>query len=268
MGFPFSAVLLFWMAGAGCAWGWGPEGHILVAEIAQRFLTPAAQARLRTEFNINRLARVANWADRIKSQRPETRPWHYTNLPRGERRYRPERDCPAGDCVTEMIPRMAQRLAEPGGTPRRRLEALMFLVHLVGDVHQPMHLGNPEDRGGNEIPLRWKGRPTNLHALWDHDLIETGGRSLLQYASVLADRITPGEVREWTPSTAREWTEESRRWVLEAGYPLRLNPLGEPSREYLETARRLVRRQLQKAGVRLAALLNRLLDSPQPLTGN
>jgi len=248
-----------WFAWAAPAGAWGPEGHALAAGIAERRLSPETRDTLRREFNIIRLAEVANWADHIKRLRKETRPWHYTNIPAGERRYLRPRDCPTGDCVTEKIPEFARVVADRSAPRKQRTEALKFLVHFMADLHQPMHLGHPEDRGGNEIRVRLRGVETNLHALWDHDLILRGGRSLVQYAAELERAVSPAQARAWLEGTVVGWAQESRNLALDFGYALETDGQGELTPAYITRARAVTERRLQQAGVRLADWLNRNL---------
>lgn len=238
---------------------WGPEGHEIVAEIAQSRLSVHALVVLNKEFSITRLSDVANWADRIKGKRKETRPWHYTNIPEGESQYKKERDCPDGACVTEKIKEFESRIPDKARSRRERQEAVMFLIHFIADVHQPLHLGNPGDRGGNNISIEVPGEKTNLHAVWDHGLIDRGDRSLLKYAAGLSREIIPAEASGWTESGVVEWSGESRKLAMEVGYRLERDKDGRLTQEYLNRARQVVRQQLKKAGVRLAHRLNLVL---------
>lgn len=246
---------------AGAGWAWGPDGHRIAAQIAQHRLHGSVQRYIQGEFNIKRLAAIANWADWIKSKRPATRPWHYTNLPAGETVFDPRRDCPTGDCVTAKIPHFAAILADRDAPSGARREALMFLVHFVADVHQPMHLGNPGDRGGNRIAVQWQGKETNLHAVWDHHLISRRPQSLVQYAAALNRAVSPGQALAWREGDVLQWTLESRTLALRDAYPLTFDGRGELSPRYLEQGRQVVERRLTQAGVRLADLLNRLLKT-------
>ncbi len=249
-------VVLFVASPAGA---WGPQGHAIVAAIAQERLNPATLEILRMDFNINRLADVANWADQIKSQRTETRPWHYTNIPEGETLYVRRRDCPTGDCVTEKIREFASLLESRSRSRHERREALKFLIHFVADIHQPLHLGNKTDRGGNEIAVRVGDERTNLHAVWDHDLIHLDGKSLVEYAAGLAGEISPAQAREWTGSGVVAWSQESRKLALESGYPIDRDDDGRLTGRYLKKAEGIVVQQLKKAGVRLAYRLNQII---------
>lgn len=238
---------------------WGPEGHRIVAIIAQDRLSPDAREIIRKEFSIKNLTDVANWADIVKRRVPKPDLKHYTNIAKGAWKYNQKRDCPKKKCVTEKVREFEIILADKKRSRPERKEAFKFLVHLAADIHQPMHLGNREDRGGNEIKIMFRGKRTNLHALWDSGLIFLQGNSLVQYARILDARTTETEIREWTKSYVADWSNESRALVLKYGYPLSRTQEGELTREYIERGRSVIEEQLRKAGVRLAHILNRSL---------
>lgn len=238
------------------ALAWGPQGHRIIAEIAQQRLKPEVRQAILHEFSIKHLADVANWADQIKSKREETRPWHYCNIASGEFLYSRQRDCPVGNCVIEKILEFTKRLQDGKVKGRSRKEALSYLVHFVGDIHQPLHLGNAGDRGGNSINVIVHGERTNLHAVWDHDLIRRSGKSLVKYAAELSDGVGQGSARARLIPDVVGWANESRKLALHQGYLLEFNKRGELSRHYLEAGEQTVELQLKKAGVRLADLLN------------
>ncbi|QPJ63638.1 MAG: S1/P1 nuclease [Candidatus Nitronauta litoralis] len=240
-------------------WAWGPQGHRIIAQIAEERLKPEIWQAIQDEFSIKHLADVANWADQIKSDRRETRPWHYCNIAEGELLYLQQRDCPHGECVIEKTHFFREELLNPSVVGRKRKEAFMFLVHFVGDIHQPLHMGNAADRGGNTIKVMVSGERTNLHAVWDHDLIHTQGQSLVKYAAKLSASIQKENALEWGARRLVEWANESRKLAVHQGYPLELNDQGELSRHYLKAGEQAVELQLKKAGVRLADLLNKTL---------
>jgi len=147
---------------------------------------------------------------------------------------------------------------------KKRKEALMYLIHFVGDVHQPLHLGNARDRGGNKIRLRFKGKLTNLHALWDGKLINFSGKSLLQYSTGLSLRVTASESVKWNSSEVAEWANESRALALNHAYRLDRPSMMRLSKNYIERSGEIIDLRLSQAGVRLAGLLNRLLSESRP----
>ena len=242
---------------------WGPEGHRIVAIIAQDRLSPNTREIIRKEFNIKNLADVANWADVIKKRDPKPDLKHYANIAEDAWTYNQMRDCPEKKCVTEKIREFEIILADKNRPHPARKEAFKFLVHLVADIHQPMHLGNREDRGGNEIDVMFRGEHTNLHALWDSGLIFLEGNSLVQYAEILDARTTETEIRDWIKSYVVDWSNESRALVLKYGYPLARTEEAELTREYIERGRSVIEEQLRKAGIRLAHILNRSLQGSE-----
>ena len=239
---------------------WSSAGHRIVGHIAEMNLNPQIQKTIRRDFNINHLANVANWADQIKRSDLKPDVLHYTNIAVNHRIYHQARDCPRKRCVTEKIKEYESLLVDPGTSRKTRKEAFKFLVHLVADVHQPMHLGNEEDRGGNEIAVYFGNKPTNLHRVWDHDLIFLEGKSQLQFARELNRLITPENKKHWIGGTPEDWSNESRVLVLDYGYPLQFSRDRELSQNYIYEGRAIVEEQLQRAGIRLAEILNRLLS--------
>ena len=240
---------------------WGPAGHRIVGHIAEMNLDPQVLNTIRKEFNINHLANVANWADAIKGSDRKPDVLHYTNIAVGHRTYNQKRDCPRKRCVTEKIKEYEGILNDPGSSRKTRKEAFKFLVHLVADVHQPMHLGYKKDRGGNDIAVFFGNKPTNLHRVWDHDLIFLKGKTQLQFASQLNRSITLENKKEWVGGTPDDWSNESRALVLDYGYRLQFSKGRELSQNYIREGRVMVEERLQRAGIRLAETLNRLLKN-------
>jgi hypothetical protein len=158
----------------GTALAWGSEGHHIIADIAEQYLEPATAQQAHEMLaldNVTTLAAVSTWADDIRTQRPETAPWHYVNIPINPPdgtppAYDARRDCPTGDCVVAKIGTFEAVLRDKSAPPRHRLEALKFLVHLVGDISQPLHCADNQDRGGNDVHVDFMGWRTNLHAVW------------------------------------------------------------------------------------------------------
>ena len=237
---------------------WGPTGHRIVAHIAEMNLDPEVLKAIQKKFNIKHLASVAHWADAIKERKGRPIIRHYTNIAEGHRTYRQERDCPRKRCVTEKVKAYQQVLADSSESLKRRKDALKFLVHLVADVHQPMHIGNAKDRGGNEIPVVFQGWPTNLHKVWDSKLIFLNGKTEAQFARDLNRSITLENKKKWTRGGVEEWTNESRALVMDYGYVLKFSNGRALSPEYIEGGRAVVNKCLQRAGYRLAHMLNRI----------
>jgi len=236
----------------GSARAWGPVGHQTVAMAARAQLTPEALSRLQELMALEpgtTLADIATWADEHRS--PDTAPWHYVNFPVGDCNYRAARDCPDGQCIVAALDAQLQILGSRASPPER-LQALKWVVHLVGDLHQPLHAGMAEDRGGNRYQLQFLLRWSNLHALWDSGLIH----HMDEDAPTLAARLA----RQFWPSapgslSVRAAAEESCRIARQPGF----YPPDTVGEAYIRTYTPIVEQRLWLASVRLAALLNRAL---------
>ena len=246
--------------------GWGPQGHRLVAMVAANHLTPAARQNVNWLLGNETLASVAVWADAYVAEgHRETAPWHYVNIPVNGSAYVSGRDCPRGDCVVDRIRDQQARLANRSLARADRARALKFVVHFVGDLHQPFHAIGVE-RGGNGIPVSVFGSSTcgrgdpsrsgcNLHGLWDSELI--GHRRLRDgaYAAELERQI---KVRRMTASgSAAEWAMESHALARAALLPAG----GEAGEAYYRTHIGKIDERLALGGLRLARLLNDALGS-------
>jgi hypothetical protein len=246
------------------AHAWGPKGHRLVAGLASGELTPQARAEvarlLRGEAEPT-LAGVSNWADDLRERDPNlgkrSARWHYVNLAEDDCRYRPRAHCPDGDCVIEAIVRQLGLLADRRQPDAVRAQALKFLVHFVGDAHQPLHAGYARDRGGNTVQIQLDGKGTNLHWLWDGEVIASAGMNERRYLRHLQRMPLPAQARIGIDDPAA-WAEASCRIVLRDGfYPSK--PKIEPA--YFSRWRPTADEQLRIAGHRLASLLNDALKA-------
>lgn len=244
------------------AFAWGSEGHRIIAEIAEQHLEPNSAKEVRDLLaieNATSLADVANWADQIRTQRRETAFWHFADIPISAPAYDPSRDCAGGNCVVAKIEQFAKELHDTALPPRERLEALKFLVHFVGDVHQPLHASDNGDRGGNEIHVRFRGRRTNLHAVWDSGILAPAvNGDERSYALRLNRHITPADAARWQTGTPEGWADESHEIAVELIYG-KLTHSGTLPDSYERAALPVVDKQIERAGIRLAVVLNRAL---------
>lgn len=245
------------------AHAWGTEGHEVVAALAARRLTPAAAAEVQRLLGAPpkaAMVAVANWADEIRDRRPATANWHFVNIPITATGYNQRRDCPHDDCV---VARIADSLATLGNRKlpaHTRAEALRFLIHLVGDLHEPLHAADNRDGGGNGIQVLGLGPRTSMHHLWDTGLVQASGRDPMALAARIAASVPPRQWRAWATGTPADWANQSWRLAKEDIYAVtkgrrnvRLN------QDYITRMAPVVRTQLAKAGARLAWLLNRTL---------
>lgn len=265
------------------AGGWGNRGHDIIAFVAFHRLSPAAQQAVRTLLGASTLATAASFADEVRKDRPETAQWHFVDIPRNAAAYDARRDCRAtkrGDCVVKAIERCEAALRHGGsGCGTSRKEALMFLIHLVGDVHQPLHCATdqPDDRGGNDKRVCFfgvcrepDGRAKNLHGVWDSDILVHEGRSeraiIRAIEADLAGR-SAAEIARMAAGGPVAWANETHALAVRAAYA----DLPRPDRAgvyhlggaYEAKDAPVVDTQLTRAAVRLAAVLERLLDHAQ-----
>jgi hypothetical protein len=243
---------------------WGFEAHRVIAEIAEQYLEPQTARQIRGLLaieNATTLAEVSTWADEIRPQHPETRPWHFVDIPihpeAGEPKgYVAARDCPNDDCVVAKIEQFARVMADQQAPERQRLEALKYVVHFVADVHQPLHASNNNDRGGNGVAVTFMGHQTNLHAVWDSGIIGPAVKGdERSYAMQLTREITRTERRRWARGSAISWANESNKIAARIIYG-KLPHSGTLPGTYETDALPTVNTQLERAGVRLAMVLN------------
>jgi hypothetical protein len=238
---------------------WGQLGHRVIARVAAGRLTPEARQEVRSLLGRETLASVATWADQIRAQRPETGPWHYVNIPIWDSIYRPAVVCQRGDCVIAALEAHIAKLGDRRLPRDERAEALKWVVHLVGDMHQPLHVGDRGDRGGNDVKLTYEGKPGNLHAIWDTGLLLATGTSeeqlVVQIERTLRQR---GDLARLTRGTTVEWAMESHAVSRDVAYPFLPRSL-ELDEAYLAKVRPILEDRVLRAGVRLAEVLNRAL---------
>ena len=264
------------------ALAWSAMGHRLVAALAQDELTDTARkevsdllageglaagtplpAGANAQEGATRmlLPAVATWADELRANDPglgrRSSPWHYVNLGEHACQYEAARDCPRGNCVVAAITAQAAILADRTRDRADRAQALKFLVHFVGDVHQPLHAGYAHDKGGNTVQVRFNDRGTNLHSVWDGRLLESAGLDEVAYLARL--RALPVVVPLPTstlPPASAEWAQQACAIATQPGlYPSEAKlPM-----DYADRWRPVADEQLRRAGTQLALLLNAAL---------
>jgi S1/P1 Nuclease len=266
---PVCCVAALLSVRAAPAFAWGSEGHHIAAEIAEQFLEPSTARQVRDLLAIDNettLAQASTWADEIRPQRPQTAPWHYVNIPINPpggtpAAYDPRRDCPTGDCVVAKISAFEAVLRDKAAPPRQRLEALKWIDHLVADINQPLHCADDNDRGGNDVHVMFMGLSTNLHQVWDTGILTHAGiRDERAYALELGHSISPAEGEKWRSGTPADWADDSYGVASNLIYGVWPHGPGDLPASYEQKAIYVVQVQLEKAGVRLAAVLNRDLS--------
>ncbi len=260
-------VAVVGLLAAVAAHAWGPHGHEVVAEVAARELSPGARIeveRLLGDRASNSMREAANWADDARNE-PKWRHtgiWHYLNFVRGDCSYDGRDNCRGGQCVVAAIERETRLLADRRASPERRADALRFVIHFVGDVHQPLHAGFRDDRGGNDFQIRHRREGDNLHGFWDGDMFRAarGKLDVQAHADDLLARPGPPADLAWHNRTAQRWAEQSCRIVQHPDfYPLR----GRIDPAYIAHHSAIADDQLEVAGHRLAQLLNTTLGTPR-----
>jgi hypothetical protein len=253
-----AATLMFAPSGA---FAWGAEGHEVVALIALRELSPAARTQVaRLLGGEAMLVHESNWADEIRDQRRDTGPWHYVDIPLRAPGYDSGRDCPDRDCVVAQIENDVRILGNRGLDKDARADALRFLVHFVADVHQPLHAEDNDDKGGNDVRTLLGRERTNLHHVWDVDVVEGLGRDAGAVAGGIERGLSADQRKAWQSGAPAAWANEAHAIARDQIYPplagrrqLRL------PRDYAWREADVARTQLAKAGLRLAWLLNNVL---------
>jgi hypothetical protein len=232
---------------------WGPTGHRVTGYIAEKYLAKKARKAVRQILGGQSLAMVSTWMDEVRSDSAYDymSDWHWVTIPDGLTYEQAEKN-PNGDIIA-TLERIISDLKSRRLTPQQEAEHLKILVHLVGDIHQPLHVGRGDDRGGNDVRVMWFRTDSNLHRVWDSDMIDD---TRLSYTELAESLLPPADsVRKaWQKSSVRDWAYESmqyRKYVYDTGN----NRLGYSySYKYFY----IVRHRLLQAGIRLAGILNEI----------
>ncbi len=243
---------------------WGPTGHRAVGQIAENHLTPAAKLAVKNLLGHESLADVSNYADEIRRdpQFKYTTPWHYVNVTPGLNfeQFAHEVVSMPQDNVYKMVLSCERDLKNPDKSNAQKVTALKLLVHFVGDLHQPMHVSNADDKGGNSINIKFVGNDGNLHGLWDSGLIDHQGLTYQQMASEY-DTATPAEIAKWQSDDLMVWLWESYQISTILYKEAADNP--DFDEQYYKDHISVLEKRIEKGGIRLAGILNSIYNSPQ-----
>lgn len=239
------------------SYSWGTTGHRVVGLIAEQHLSKKTLKKVKAVLGSETLAEVSTFMDFIKSDREyrHMNPWHYCTIPDGKT-YEEAGTPEEGDVIV-TIERLIEELKSKNFTDYHEAFALKMLVHLIGDIHQPLHVGNGEDRGGNDVKLEYFYRSSNLHRVWDSGIIDEQKFSYTEYTDWI-NHVDPAQVKTWQSATVRQWAAESVTFRAQV-YDIPENK--KLSWKYNYDNIETVNLRLLQAGVRLAGVLESIYGS-------
>lgn len=240
-------------------WAWGTTGHRVVAEIAEKNLSRKAKREIKKIIGNQKLAYWANWPDFIKSDTSWifADSWHYVNIP-GDLSYDAfltELDHSSEDNLYKRTLILIEELKKKELPLEKKQQYLYFLIHIIGDAYQPLHVGRAEDLGGNKVTVEWFGSKTNLHTVWDSKLVDFEKYSYTEYADVL-NRLSKKEIKEVQDGSLENWIYDSYTVSNKIYSEVTKDENLKYRYQYLNKER--VEQQLQKGGLRLSKVLNEI----------
>ncbi len=235
------------------SFAWGPTGHRAVGLIAQKHLSAKAKKNLAKVLGQESLAEVANWMDEIRSDSTykDMADWHWVTVETGKT-YDQSTKNPKGDVIA-TLERIISELKKHTLDKKTEMEYVKMLVHLVGDIHQPLHVGCCDDQGGNKVKVKWFRNESNLHRVWDSDMIDDTKLSYSELVEFL-DKSDATTMMAWQKNSVRDWADESmglRKTVYEIGD-------GNLGYKYSFKNLPIAKKRVLQAGVRLAGILNEI----------
>ena len=261
------------------ALAWGPTGHRAVGQVAERYMSSGALLKAYTLLGSRSLARVSTWADEVKSEPANyshTYNWHYTDWP--DHAHEHDESNSSGKLVS-AIREQLEVLKNADASQEQKAFALKFVIHLVGDLHMPFHVGNGVDRGGNACKVLFHNEPVNLHSLWDEKMIDFTRLSYTELSQFVIQGRTKEEIQKWRTGDLTDWARESKN-LRAAIYPENVKPVTEllSVKQYCRTDITVAKEDMPKlayeysyqfmpvveerifqGGLRLAILLNEAL---------
>lgn len=251
-----AAVAVACLSASPAVLAWGQTGHRITGAIAEHYLSPSAKLQIEDILAGETLAEASTYPDEMKSNPAEfwkkvASPYHYVTVPAGKV-YADVGAPESGDAVTALA-MFAKMVKDPKTTLEEKQLALRFIVHIIGDLHQPLHAGNGTDRGGNQAKVKFFGEESNLHSVWDSGLIDKQQLSYSEMANWLSAKITATQFRQWRNAEPTVWIAESTA-IRDTIYPQ--SP--EISWDYQYQNLPVLKQRLQQGGVRIAVYLNQL----------
>ncbi|MDZ7658320.1 S1/P1 nuclease [Fodinibius sp.] len=236
---------------------WGQNGHRIVGDIAADYLTPKAREEIDRVLGHESMAIASTWMDKIKSDPAydHTHDWHWVTIPDGMS-YKETEKNPNGDLINS-IRTFIEELKSGSLSAEEEKKKLRMLIHLVGDIHQPLHVGNGEDRGGNEVEVEWFYDDSSLHRVWDSEMIDDTQLSYTEFSTAI-NHPSKKQIETWQDTDVIDWANEAME-LRDQVYDLPEDR--EIGYKYQYENRDLLDRQLLKGGVRLAGVINEIYGS-------
>ncbi len=246
-------LVFFLVAISSAAFAWGPTGHRATGWIANKYLNKKARAAIEKLLNGQSLSMASTWMDEVRSDSTfdYMSDWHFVTIPFGQT-YEQSVKNPKGDII-DTIEKIVAELKSKKLTKEQEVQKLKILIHLVGDIHQPLHVGGKNDRGGNDVKVSWFRSDSNLHRVWDSDMIDDTKLSYTELAESL-DKASANQLNSWQSASVRQWAKESQGFEPQV-YDIGNGKLGY---RYSYLYFHIVRTRLLQAGVRLAGILNQV----------
>jgi hypothetical protein len=254
----FVAITTFLFSSS--AWPWGRLGHRVTAEMAEAQLSPRALAAVHDLLGPGvSLADISTWADEHRN--PNSGVWHYVDIPISEPRY-DAKFCPSKGCVVTKIEDFKRVLQNPTASREDKQQALKYLIHFLADLHQPFHAADNDDTGGNQTQVRFFNKGSNLHRLWDSQIIEHKSGNEQDWLRDIKSLATLQNVSGWSKGTPEDWATESLQIAKEAyclpGIKTVMKSGTKIGDDYYRFALPIIQRQLAKAGIRTVWMLNEI----------
>ncbi|TVQ46261.1 MAG: S1/P1 Nuclease [Saprospirales bacterium] len=242
---------VFFLFGSLNSFAWGPIGHYTIGQLAEWQMRPSTLEKVNQVLENESIAAVGTWMDQIRSDTAYdyTRTWHWITTVDGI--YDPSIQEETGDAFSAFLT-LKENLKSGKLSPKEERDQLRMLIHIVGDLHQPLHVGQPGDRGGNDVPVTFFNRQTNLHAVWDYHLIENRRMSYSELAAELNRRITPELVKEYESARPADWLVEAAEL---RPYIYDIPDNAEIRYQYIYKHYHIVEERILAAGIRLAKIL-------------
>lgn len=271
------SALLLCTAASQQALAWGATSHRSIGLIAEQHMNPSALKKAHAILDGHSLAYVSNWADEIRAEPKKygyTFDWHYTTWQDDDDRFNASLENKDTGFLLSQVEKQIAVLKNPNAANPDKAFALKMIVHLLGDLHQPLHVGGGNDRGGNTCLVTWHGKSTNLHAVWDSEMITTTQLSFTELADFASQDRSSSQSNAWQSGTLKQWSEESKR-LRSRIYPAEVIAPSTPTTylsycqgnvaneampklgyDYSYQFSSSVRDRIYQAGIRLAKILN------------